>query len=76
MFSLIKQEFIVLLSFSSSLSTKCVSLNDEPCVLRPTLIDLSPVEIKYYPFMISSDKCNGSCNVLSPKICVSKNKNK
>ena len=76
MFGLIKQLFIALLSFSSPLATKCVSLNDEPCVLRPTLIDLSPVEIKYYPFMISSDKCNGSCNVLSPKICVSKNKNK
>ena len=60
MFSLIKQVFIALLSFSSSLATKFVSLNDETCVLRPTLIDLSPVVVKYYPFMISSDKCNGS----------------
>ena len=60
MFSLIKQVFIALLSFSSSLATKFVSLNDETCVLRPTLIDLSPVEVKYYPFMISSDKCTGS----------------
>ena len=76
MFSLIKQVFIALLSFSSSLATKFVSLNDETCVLRPTLIDLSPVEVKYYPFMISSDKCNGSWNVLSSKMCVSKNKNK
>ena len=76
MFSVIKQLFIVLLSFSSSLATKCVSLNDEPCVLRPTLIHLSPVEVKYYPFMINSYKSNGSCNVLSPKIYVSKNKNK
>ena len=25
------------------------------------LIDLSPVELKYYPFMITLDKCNGSC---------------
>ena len=60
MFSLIKQVFIALLSFISSLATKFVSLNDETCVLRPTLIDLSPVEVKYYPFMISSDTCNGS----------------
>ena len=30
MFSLIKQVFIVLLSFSESLATKYVSLNDEP----------------------------------------------
>ena len=72
MFSLIKQVFDVLLSFSESLSTKCLSLNDEPSMIRPTLIGLNPVEVKYYPFMISLDKCSGSCNVLSPKICVLK----
>ena len=33
---------------------------------------MNPVELKYYPFMISLDKCSGSCNVLSPKICVPK----
>ena len=78
MFSLIKQDFIVLLSFSSSLGrvaivrTKCLSLNDEPCMVRPTLIDLNPVELKYDSLIISLDKCNGSCNVLSPKICALK----
>ena len=41
-------------------------------MVRPTLIDLNPVELKYYPFMISLDKCTGSCNVLSPKICIPK----
>ena len=44
-------------------------------MVRPTLIDLNPVEHKYYPFMISLDKCSGSAKVLSPKICVPK-KNK
>ena len=72
MLSLIKQVFIVLLSFSISLATKCLSLNDEPCMVRPTLVDLNPVELKYYPFMISSDKFSESCNFLSPKICVPK----
>ena len=56
MLSLIKQVFIVLFSFSESLATKCLSLNDEPCMLKPTLIDLNPVELKYYPFMISLDR--------------------
>ena len=46
MFSLIKQVFIVLLSFSESLATKYVSLNDEPCMIRPTLLDLNSVELK------------------------------
>ena len=67
MFSLIEQLFTVLLSFSEYLATKCLFLNDEPCMVRPTLIDLNPVELKYYLFMISLDKCTGSCNVLSPK---------
>ena len=42
-------------------------------MVKPTLIDLNPVELNYYSFMISLDKCNGSCNVLSPKICIPKN---
>ena len=33
---------------------------------------MNPVELKYYPCMISLEKCTGSCNVLSPKICVPK----
>ena len=39
-------------------------------MVRPTFLDLNPVELKYYPFMISLDNFTGSCNVLSPKICV------
>ena len=72
MFSLNKQVFIVLLSFSESLAIKCVSLNNEPCQVRQTLIDLNPVELKYYPFMIILDTFIGNCNILSPKICVTK----
>ena len=72
MFSLIKQVFSVLLSFSESFATKCLFLNDEPCMVRPNLIDMNPVELKYYPFMISLNKCTESFNVLSPKICVPK----
>ena len=41
-------------------------------MIRHTVIDLNPVELKYYQVMISLDKCTGSYNVLSPKICVPK----
>ena len=58
--------------FSLSLAPKFLFLNDEPCMVRSTLIDLNPVELKYYPFMITLNKCTGSCNVLSPKLCVPK----
>ena len=71
---------IVLLRFSESAARvakvsdrkKYLSLIDEPCLIRPTLIGFNPAEVKYYPSMISLDKCSGSCNVLSPKICVPK----
>ena len=54
--------FIVLLNFSDSLATKCLSSNNEPYMVRLTL-DLNLSELKYYPFKTSLDKCNGSCNV-------------
>ena len=59
--------------FRGSLATKCMSLNNELCMISPTLIDLNPVELNYYPFMIILDKFNRSCdNVddLSTKINV------
>ena len=43
-------------------------------MIRRTLFDLIPVELNYYPFMISLDKFSGICNSvddISTKICVS-----
>ena len=37
-----------------------MSLNNEPCINRTTLIDLNPIELN--PLIISLDKRNGSCN--------------
>ena len=31
---------------------------------RPTLTDSNSAELRNYPFMVSFDKCNGSCNNL------------
>ena len=78
--ALLNKCLFILLSFSESLAhvdnvsdqTKLLSLNNKPCTVRPTLIDLNPVELKYYPFMVCLDKCAGSCNVLSPKVFVPK----
>ena len=41
-------------------------------MVRTSLIDMNPVELKYYPFMISLDKCTGSCDALSPTFFVPK----
>ena len=39
--------FIILLSFSISLAIECLFLNHKPCMVRPTLIDMNPNELKY-----------------------------
>ena len=74
MFRLIKQVLIRLLSFNASLGTKYMSLNNKSCMTRPILNDVNPVKFNYYPFIISVDKYNGSCNNtfndLSAKVCV------
>ena len=52
----IEQAFIALLSFSGSFSTKFISLNNQLWLAIPTLFDLNPNELQYYPFMISLDR--------------------
>ena len=51
--------FITLLSSLARVADpqKCLFLNDEPCMVRPTPIDMNPDELKYYSFMISLNKC-------------------
>ena len=51
---------IALSTFSGSLASKCVSLINEICMIRPSITDLRPAELNYYPFMISLDKYVGS----------------
>ena len=41
-----------------------MSLNNEPCMIRPTLVAINHVDLNYYPFLISVDKFNGSCDVV------------
>ena len=60
------------MSFSTSLASKCVFLINEPCMVRPTLIN--PVELNYIPLIISVEKCNAICNAvddLPTKLCLS-----
>ena len=42
-----------------------MSFDKEQRKTRPTLIDVNPVELNYYPVMISLDTCNRSCNTLT-----------
>ena len=55
---------LVLLGFGGSLSTECISMNNQPCMVRPTLLDLNLDELHYYPCIISLHRCYGSCNTV------------
>ena len=85
MFRVIKQVFIGLLCFWKSLSSiantpdhvKCISLNNQQCMIQTTLINLHSneylEELGYYPFAVNLKRCMGSCNTLndlSNKVCV------
>ena len=56
--------FITLLSFGESLTAKCVSLNNPPCCVKLTLIDVNFNEPLSYPSVVSMNKCSGSCNTI------------
>ena len=50
-----------------------MSLNNESCMIRLTLINLNPDALNYYLFTVILDKCSESCNAadnLSRKVCV------
>ena len=44
--------YTVLLSFNRFIATKLVYLNNKTCMIRQTLIDLNPIELNCYPFMV------------------------
>ena len=60
----IKQTFIFLvlmLGFGGLLALKCISVNNQERIPRPTLIDLKFDELRQYSFIISLDWDDGFC---------------
>ena len=70
-FGFIKKLFIGLLTSIANASshTKCISLNNQQCIIQPTLINLHLNEytqgLHYYSFTVNLDRCVGSCNTLN-----------
>ena len=54
--------------------TKCIYLSNPKCMIQPNLINSHlneySQEFHYYPFLGTLDRCVGSCNDLSNKVCV------
>ena len=63
MFGFMKQIFIAFLAVGGSLGTKCVFSSNQTCLNRPTLTDLNaPDGLHYSLFVVTLDRCDGSCN--------------
>ena len=77
MFGFIKKMFIGLssvctmghfcesLTFNSKAAIKCVSLSNNPCQARPTLVNINSDETLFYPFTVSVNKRGGSCYTIN-----------
>ena len=65
MFRLIRQAFVVwVLRFGGSLTTKCIFLNYQPCIVGTKFVDLNPKKLYCYPFIVSLDRCSDDCNTV------------
>ena len=52
------------LAFNSKQPIKCLSLSNQPCETRLTLVDINPHEVLFYSFTVSINKCGGSCDTI------------
>ena len=62
-----------LLDSNSEGLIKYVSINNQRCQARPTLVNTNSNETLNYPFTASVNKCGGSCNLIDDpygQVCV------
>ena len=64
-------------SFNDSNHTKCVSISNQKCTIKPDVINLHTSEytqgFHYYPFVVNLNRCFRRCNTLidlTNKVCV------
>ena len=67
MFGLIKKVFFTAMLFfgcnlSSVNSLKRVSMNNQECKVRPEIVNVNSDEPVFFPFIVKTSKCSGSCN--------------
>ena len=79
MFGFAKQVFVTAIMFfgchisSVKCSSKCVSMNNQECKIRPEIININSNEPLFYPYGIKVNKCSGCCNNINDphsKLCV------
>ena len=77
MFGFVKKAFLIglilLSSFTSRNSLRCISMSHQECKTRPQAVNVNGDEPVFFPFSIKTSKCGSSCNNTNysyAKICV------
>ena len=60
-FRIIKQIFVVAMSFLSCNALECVSMNNQECRIRPEIININSNKPLFYPYSVKIGKYSGSC---------------
>lgn len=68
MLRLIQQGFVALLTCSGSLSTKCESSDNKPCMIWATHIDLNHIKLNFYRTMVMSKDINVKVSNIKTRI--------
>ena len=43
-------------------SSKCISMSNQECKVRPEIVNVNSNEPTFYPYSVKINKCIGSCN--------------
>ena len=75
MFNFVKKVFVsgltVLSKFTNAL--KCVSMNNQACIVTPKIIDINSNNPIFHPFSVKINRSSGICNNINDpyaRICV------
>ena len=76
-FRFVKKVFFIgltiLSSFTNANSLSCISMSNQPCKIRPEIINVTSNNPIIYLFRIKTSKCSGKCNNINDpyaRICV------
>ena len=75
-FSFVKKVFVLGLTVlsKSTNALKCVSMNNQACMVRSEIININSNNPIFYPFSVKTNKHSGNCNNINDpyaRICVS-----
>ena len=65
MFGFVKRIFVLAImgyDLSSVNLSKCISIKNQECKVRPEIVNVNSNKLIFYPFSISTSKFRGSCN--------------